>query len=75
MAVKHPVAGITGDEFHIARLCDADEDSIARAPGGFGLAAAFGAGDDKLMTVKVDGMVVHAEIDQADADAFAMAHD
>src|SRR6202040_1070861 len=38
------------------------------------LTASFSACNDKLVTMKVDGMVVHSEIDKADADAFSVPH-
>src|SRR5579864_6559010 len=75
MAMEHPVAGIAGNEFHIAGLCDSNEDRVARPPRGLGLAASFRAGDDKLMAVKMDRMVVHAEVDETDADALPVPHD
>src|SRR3989454_7557269 len=75
MAMQHPVAGIAGHELHVAGLCDSDEDSISRTPRGLGLSSSFRAGDDKLMAVKMDRMVVHAEVDETDADALPVAHD
>src|ERR1700746_3371248 len=74
MAMQHPVSRVAGDELHIARLCDADENRVARTPSGFGLAASFSARNDKLVTMKVDRMVVHSEVDKADTDAFPMPH-
>ena len=73
--MNHPVAGIIGDELDGASLRDADQDGVVRSPGGLRLAAAFGAGDCELMAVHVDGVMVHAEIDEAEADAIAEADD
>ena len=75
VAVEHPVAGIVGDELDVAGLGDADEDGVAGPPGGFGDAAALGAGGVEGVAVDVHGVVVHAEVDEADADALALAHD
>src|SRR3989475_6465824 len=75
MAMKHPVAGVVGNELHIARLRHSYEYGVSRTPRGLWLSSSFRARDDKLMAVKMDRMVVHAEVDEADADALPVAHD
>src|SRR6266481_6947835 len=75
MAVDHPVAGIFGFELDDFGLRDADENRVRGIPGGFGSAAAFGAGDDELIAVEMNGMVIHTEIDEAEADAAAETRD
>src|ERR1700720_973545 len=71
VAVDHPVAGIFGFELDDFGLRDANENGVGGIPGGFGSAAAFGAGDDELVAVEVNWMVVHAEIDEAGTAATA----
>src|SRR6266436_10258325 len=73
VTVNHPVAGIFGFELDDFGLCDADEDRVGGIPGGFGSAAAFGARDDELVAVEMDGVVIHAEVDEAETDAAAEA--
>src|SRR2546427_6452743 len=75
MAMEHPVAGVAGNELHIARLRHSYEYGVSRTPRGLWLSSSFRARDDKLMAVKMDRMVVHAEVDEADADALPVAHD
>src|SRR5713101_8028868 len=75
MAMQHPVAGIAGNELHIARLRYSYEHRVSRSPRGLWLSSPFRAGDHKLMAVKVDRMVVHSQIDEADADALPVPHD
>jgi hypothetical protein len=43
MAVEHPLTRIVGDEFDVARLCNAHENCIHRSPHCFGLSASFRA--------------------------------
>src|ERR1700739_368527 len=64
MAVDHPVAWIFGFELDDFGLRYADEDRVGGIPGGLGSAAAFGAGDDELVPVEMDGMVIHPEVDE-----------
>src|SRR3989442_1064209 len=75
MAMEHPVAGVAGNELHIARLRHSYEYGVSRAPRGLWLSSSFRARDDKLMAVKMDRMVVHAEVDETDADALPVSHD
>src|SRR5216684_6637448 len=74
MAVQHPVAGVVGNELHVAGLCDSNENSIARPPSRFGLSASFSTCDYELVPMKVDRMVVHPQIDKADTDALSVPH-
>src|SRR5260370_7984290 len=74
MAVQHPIAGILCDKFDIPRLRHAQKHRVSWAPGRRWLSSSFCARDYKLMAVKVDRMVVHPQIDQADADALSMTH-
>jgi uncharacterized protein YkwD len=53
MAMKHPVAGIIGNEFDVARLRNAHQDGIARPPGCFRNAAALRTGHIKRVSVNV----------------------
>src|SRR5246127_2105667 len=75
MAVDHPVAGIFGFELDDFGLRDADENRVGGIPGGFGSAAAFGAGDDELVAMEMDGVVIHAKVDEAETDAAAETRD
>src|SRR5216684_8891073 len=75
MAVQHPVAGIIGYELHVTRLGNSHEDRVSRAPCRFGLAASFRSSDYKLMAVKMDRVVVHAEVNKANTNAFTVPHD
>src|SRR5260370_41300558 len=75
MTVQHPVAGIAGNELHIAGLRHSYEYRVSRSPRGLRLSSSFSAGDHKLMAVKVDRMVVHSQIDKADADALPLPYD
>ena len=75
VAMEHPVAEVLGDKLDVAGLGDADDDGIFGVPGGLRAAAGFGAGVEELIAVEVHGMVVHAHIDEADADAFPLFDD
>src|SRR5258708_1247629 len=75
MAVQHPVARIICDKLDVARLRYTHEHRVSRTPCRFGLAASFRSRDHELMAVKMDRMVVHTEVDQADADSLPVAHD
>src|SRR5713226_46776 len=75
MAVQHPVARIIGDKLHIAGLGNSHEHRVSRSPRRFGLAASFSTCNYELVPMKVDRMVVHPQIDEADADALPVPHD
>src|SRR5439155_25027655 len=75
MAMEHPVAGVAGNELHIARLRHSYEYGVSRTPRGLWLSSSFRARDDKLMAMKMDRMVVHSQIDEADADALPVPYD
>src|SRR5713226_7345211 len=75
MAMEHPVAGVVGNELHIARLRHSYEYGVSRTPRGLWLSSSFRARNDKLMAMKMDRMVVHSQIDEADADALPVPHD
>src|SRR4030081_1360976 len=75
MAVQHPVARIVGHELYVTRLGYAHEHRVSWSPCRFGLAASFRSRNYELVAVKVDRMVVHPQIDEADADALSVPHD
>src|SRR5882672_6712021 len=75
MTVQHPVAGIVGYEFHVTRLGNSHEHRVSRSPCRFGLASSFRTCNYELVPMKVDRMVVHAEVDEADADALPVPYD
>src|SRR5260370_30851038 len=75
MAVQHPIAGIVGDKFDVARLRYTHEHRVSRAPRRLRLSSSFCARDDKLMAMKMDRMVVHAEVDQANPYTLPVPHD
>jgi len=75
VAVNHPGARIFGVELDDFRLSDTDQYGVCGIPGGFGSTATFGASDDELIAVKVDGVMIHAKIDEAEADAGAETDD
>src|SRR5712691_2182197 len=75
MAVQHPVAGIACNKRDIARLRYAHDYRVSRSPSRFGLAASFSPRNYELVPMKVDRMVVHPQIDKADADTLPMPHD
>src|ERR1700675_567159 len=75
MAMQHPVARIVGNEFHIARLRYSYEHCISRTPRGLRLPSSFTTCNYKLVSMKVDRVVVHPEIDETDADALPVPHD
>src|SRR5712691_6230422 len=75
MAVQHPVAGIVRHELDIAALGDSHEHSVSRAPERPRLPTAFSSCDGKRVAVKVNRMVIHSEIDQADADSIPESND
>src|SRR5258708_36992148 len=74
MAVQHPVARITGYELHVTRLGYSHEHGVSRSPCRFGLATSLRSRGHDLVAVEMDRMVVHAEVDQADADSFPLPH-
>src|SRR5271170_6744385 len=75
MAMNHPCTGILGIELYDFRLRYSDENGVGWVPGGFGCAAAFRAGDDELVAMQMDRMMIHAEIDEAKSNTAAEAHD
>src|SRR5437660_7521304 len=75
MAVQHPVARIIGHELHVTRLGNSNEHGVSWSPCRFGLAASFRSGNYELVPMQVDRMVVHPQIDEADADALSVPHD
>ena len=75
MAVDHPIAGVVGYELYAAGLGYADEDGVSGPPSGFGDSSSFGAGDVEGVSVHVHWVMIHAEVDEADADAIAEADD
>ena len=72
MAVHHPVTEIVCDKFNVARLRYTHEYRVPWAPCRLRLSSSFRASDHKLMTVKVDWVVIHSEIDQANAHALTV---
>src|SRR5713226_1744334 len=74
MAVQYPVAGIIGYELHVTRLGNSHEHRVSRSPCRFGLAASFRSRDHELVAMKMDRMVVHTEVNQADADSLPVPH-
>src|SRR5438270_12282683 len=75
MAVQHPIARIIGHELHVTRLGYTYEHGVSRTPCRFGLAASFSTCNYELVPMQVDRMVVHPQIDEADADALSVPHD
>ena len=75
VAMDHPGAGIFRVELDDTRLRYADENGVHGIPGGLWSAAAFGAGQDELIAVKVNGVVIHAHINDTETDAAAEAGD
>ena len=69
MAVDHPRAGIFRFEFHYLRLRHSDEHCVRWIPGRFRRAAAFRARDYELMSMQVNRMMIHAEIDKTQSYA------
>src|SRR5258707_6543198 len=74
MAVQHPIAGIVGDKFDVARLRYTHEHRVSRAPRRLRLSSSFCARDDKLTAMKMDRMVVHAEVAQAKPYTLPLPH-
>src|SRR4030088_3139417 len=74
MAVQHPVAGIVCNKLDVARLRYPNEYRVPRSPCRLGLAASFSPCNYELVAMKVDGMVVHSQIDEADAHALSVSH-
>ena len=62
--MQHPVARIVCNKFHIARLRYSYEHCISRTPRGLRLSSSFTTGNYKLVSMKVDRVVVHPEIDE-----------
>src|SRR5437588_10255787 len=75
MALQHPIARIIGHERHVTRLGYTYEHGVSRTPCRFGLAASFSTCNYELVPMQVDRMVVHPQIDEADADALSVPHD
>ena len=75
VAVQHPVADILGLKLDIARLGHADDDGVHVVPELLRNAAAFCSRHDKLHAVHVNRMVVHSDVDHADAHTLALFDD
>ncbi len=69
MAVNHPVAGIVGDELDVGSLGDSHQNRVLRSPSGLRLPPTLCACHDKRVPVQVNRMVVHSQVDEAQADA------
>src|SRR6266853_3767918 len=74
MAMEHPVPWIARHKLHIARLRHSYEYRVSRTPRRCGLSASFSPCNYELVPMKVDRMVVHPQIDKADADALSVPH-
>src|SRR5438552_15480232 len=74
MAVQHPVAWIVSNKLDVARLRYPHEHRVSRSPRRLGLAASFSPCNYELVPMKVDRMVVHPQINKADADALSVPH-
>jgi len=72
--VQHPVTGICSDKFDVARLRYTHEHRVSWAPCRLGLASSFRARNDKLMAMKVNRVVIHAEVDQANTHTLTVPH-
>jgi hypothetical protein len=75
MAMEHPVAGVAGNELRIPRLRYFYEYCISRTPRGLRLSSSFSTCNYELVPMNVDRMVVHPQIDEADADALPVPDD
>src|SRR5882762_1841689 len=75
MAVQHPVAGIAGGKLHIAGLRYTHEYRVSRSPRGLRLSSSFRAGDNKSVAMKMNGMMVHSEVDEANPDSIPVTDD
>src|SRR5882672_10942979 len=75
MAGQHPVTRTLGDKFDVTRLRHTHEHRVSRAPGRLRLSPSFCSRDYKLMTVEVDWVVIHPEVDQANAHPFPMPYE
>src|SRR5271157_912986 len=73
--MDHPRAGILGIELDNFSLGHTDEHGVGGIPGGSRCAATFGAGDDELISVEVNWVMIHSEIDEAETHATALAND
>src|ERR1700735_1120868 len=75
MAMQHPVSGIVRHKLDIPRLRHSYKHRVSRSPCRLGLAASFSPCNYELVPMKVDGMVVHPQIDKANTDALPVPHD
>src|SRR5438105_12489795 len=75
MAMQHPIAWIARDKLHIARLRHSYEYRVSRPPRGLRLSPSFRAGDNKTVAMKMNGVVVHSEVDHANAHPLTVSHD
>ena len=73
-AVQHPIALSLGDEFDVAGLRDTDQDGVLGIPKLLRNSSPFGTGNRELVSVQMNGMVVHAQVDHADLDPFTLLH-
>ena len=73
--MQHPVARIVCNKLDVARLRHTHEHRVSRSPCRLGLAASFSPRNYELVSMKVDRMVVHSQIDKADAHALPVPHD
>ena len=73
--MQHPVTGIVCDKFDVARLRYTHEHRVPWAPCRLGLSSSFRASDHKLMAVKVDRVMIHTKVDEANAHALTVPHD
>ena len=69
MAMQHPVARIIGYELDISRLRNTNQHGITWKPSSFRNPAALGSGNVERMSMQMNRMMVHAEIDQPDTNA------
>jgi hypothetical protein len=62
-----------GGDFYVPRLGHAHQDRGSGPPGGFWNAASLGACHLERVSVNMQGMMVHAQVDKANPDAVALA--
>src|SRR5216683_5296954 len=72
MAMNHPITRIVRLKLDVSRLRHSYEHCISRAPRGLRLSSSFRAGDDKSVAMKMNGVVIHSKVDEADADALSV---
>ena len=72
--MQHPVTDVFGVELDVAGLRDTYQDRILREPERLRLSSSLRSGHHELIAMKVNRVMVHAQVHDADANPLSLFH-